>query len=116
MNEILAHRGDTVNHKENTYKSITKINEINSKKIKIGIEFDIQLTKDEKLICFHDKNMKRLFNKDYIIENINSEIIKEFKDICYLDDILNFYKNNKNIILNIEVKCFQLSELKKNIM
>ena len=83
------------------------------KKIKIGIEFDIQLTKDEKLICFHDKNMKRLFNKDYIIENINSEIIKEFKDICYLDDILNFYKDNKNIILNIEVKCFQLSELKK---
>ena len=112
MKEVFAHRGDTVNHVENTYNSIIEIDKISSNELNIGIEFDIQLTNDDKLICFHDKNMKRLFNKDIVIEEMNTTDIK-IKDICYLNDILNYYKDNKNIILNIEVKCFNLNKLKK---
>ena len=35
----------------------------------INIELDVQLTKDNKLIVFHDSNLKRLTNVDKNIKN-----------------------------------------------
>lgn len=59
----------------------------------INIELDVQLTKDNKLIVFHDSNLKRLTNVDKNIKN------------CTLDEI------NKLTLLNTNYKIPTLLEV-----
>ena len=112
---ILCHRGDTTNYTENTIKSLSSILKIENDNVLIGIEFDIQLTKDDMLICYHDKDMKRLYKDDRIIEDTNSYDIKN-DNICYLEDIINLFKNNKKYILNIELKIYNLDNERKYLL
>lgn len=68
--KIIAHRGFwiTENTDENSIKSLK-----NAQKLGVyGSEFDIQMTKNEVPI-YHDKKIK-----DYIIENTNYNILKDF--------------------------------------
>ena len=41
-------------------------------KKKFGIETDLQVTKDNKLICFHDSNLKRTFKLNVNVKNHNT--------------------------------------------
>ena len=75
----ILHRGDTKKYLENTIESIASA--INNQNYQ-GIEIDIQLTKDNKWIIFHDINLKRLTGIDKNINDIN------YKDL----PIIN-YKN-----------------------
>ncbi len=47
-----------------------------------GIELDIQLTKDEKVVVFHDDNLKRICGVD---AKVNSMTYKELQQFCLLD-------------------------------
>lgn len=102
----LCHRGISDYFPENTLGSIF---EVTKKKIYSGVEFDIQLTKDNKWIIYHDDNLLRLNNIDTKIEDINySDINKitwkgnKFK-VNLLTDLLE--KNfEENFIFNIEIK------------
>lgn len=92
--KYIIHRGITSNKiKENTYESIKKA--LNDK-TSAGVEFDIRLTKDKKIVLFHDP----LINFS-IIENTNyQDIIKE-NYLWTLDKILSI---NTNKILLIDIK------------
>ena len=101
----LLHRGDTTNYPENTKESI--ISALNNKKYN-GFETDIRLTKDNKWIIFHDKNLKRMCNNELNVKDCkykNLPLIK-FKDNYYkiplLNDIVNL--NYPLKIFNIEIK------------
>ena len=52
---IIAHRGDVTNAPENTIPAFTKALELGAD----GIELDVRLTKDEKLVVFHDRRLER---------------------------------------------------------
>ena len=53
----LLHRGDTLNYPENTIESIkSALSNINYN----GFETDLQLTKDDKWIIFHDDDTKKI--------------------------------------------------------
>ena len=58
---IIAHRGihNNLDIPENSIKSFKE-----AIKQKLPIEFDVQLTKDNKIIIFHDYNLKRMTNLD----------------------------------------------------
>ena len=62
------------------------------------IEGDVYSTKDQKLVMIHDRNLKRLCNKDVDITNLNSSEFPHFrKDIGvdFSDD--KYYSNEENI-------------------
>ena len=67
---IFAHRGASAYCIENTMDSFQKAIEM-----KVGIESDIQITKDKILVCFHDPVFK-IGNKWHIISNLTFEELK----------------------------------------
>lgn len=96
---IIAHRGVTENGlKENTKESLTAIKSIKTD-IKLGIEFDIQITLDNKIIIFHDEEI----DKKIIEQTTYSEILEIDNDIIELEEILKEFDNTK-FLLNIELK------------
>lgn len=99
--QLIAHRGnDNHNFKENTKEAILACLD---KDYIAGVEFDIRLTKDKKIVINH--NML-IFDDDKNFYPIHSKTLKEIKknnpNISTLESVLSSIKNNK--ILLIEIK------------
>lgn len=102
---IIAHRGvyDNKNIPENSIEAFKK-----ALSYKYPIELDVQLTKDNILVVFHDFTLTRMTtNTNYIqdmkyedIKKINlldtKEIIPKFKDVIKIV--------NEEVLLDIEIK------------
>ena len=99
MKLLLAHRGVHYKHPENSFRAILEIFKYKSEKFNFGVEFDINLTKDNKLILFHDE----MINNIRIIDLNYNEIKKINKDIPLLEDIFKLF-HNKDYVLDIELK------------
>lgn len=105
MNNKIAHRGmfDNIKIPENSISSFKK-----ALKYNYPIELDIQLTKDNVLVVFHDYNLKRLTNVDKLVSEITYKELKELKllntkeHIPTLQEVL-LLVNNK-VLLDIEIK------------
>lgn len=73
-----------------------------------GIELDVRLTKDEKVIVFHDKNLIRLCADRRKIRTQNYTAIKNIKlynsneTIPLLSDVLNLVKGKVPIIIEVK--------------
>ena len=107
---LFGHRGAPQILHENSIDSILKSIELGSH----GIETDIQITKDNKIILFHD---------DFIVSNTDTHIIRETNyktiiNICtqntipapaLIDDLINIIKNHPLIVFNIEIKSNSLN-------
>lgn len=98
---IISHRGLYDNEKiyENSLQAIKK-----AKDKGYIIEIDIHLTKDNKIVVFHDHNTKRITNKDMIIEeslyrDLNNQNIIH---IPLLKEVLSLV--DKKVPLLIEIK------------
>lgn len=104
-NLIFAHRGvhDNIKIPENSILSFKK-----AIKYKFNIELDIQLTKDNVLVVFHDDNLKRLTGINNSISNLTYNKLNDLRllntdqKIPRLKDILNIV--NGKVILDIEIK------------
>ena len=108
MNKIIAHRGKTNKKvKENTYLAI--INALNDYNID-GVEFDIRLTLDNKIVLSHDSNIIRTSNGIGKIENMNLKNLQKYnfgsknfyQTIPTLDKILTI-KTNKILLIEVKV-------------
>ena len=95
---LLAHRGYTKKFQENTYEAFfeslfyTRID---------GIELDVCQTADKQLVCFHDINLKRLFDIDKNINQIEFKDLKDLpikKELLYGKNLIS-YKYNTKIVL-----------------
>lgn len=97
-----AHRGIYNNETiiENTLKSFlaTIKSEFD------GIELDLRMIADGSIVVFHDKTLKRLFNKDDIVDYLNLKQLKNiFNNIIELEDVLDLVqKYNLKCILDIK--------------
>ena len=72
-----------------------------------GIETDLHITKDNKIICFHDFNLKRKFRINKFIKNLNfKEINKIAKKFGYylpeLKELVSIAKDNSYLMLEIK--------------
>lgn len=102
---IIAHRGVHDNKKipENSLKAFEKAIELN-----YPIELDVQLTKDNVLVVFHDFNLTRMTKKTDYIQDMNLEEIKEItlletkERIPTLREVLELV--NESVLLDIEIK------------
>tara|TARA_B110000438_G_scaffold156998_1_gene150485 strand:- start:502 stop:1146 length:645 start_codon:yes stop_codon:yes gene_type:complete len=103
MPHLLIHRGLAKrNFKENTIEAFKYCFEK-----KYGIETDIHCTKDSKIVCFHDFNLKSKFKIDISLKNINyQELLKisknKKKTIPLLKDLIRLSKNKRFLMLEIK--------------
>ena len=84
--KTIAHRGihNNIDIPENSLLAFKKAKELN-----IPIELDIQITKDNRLIVFHDYSLNRMTNID-----------KKIKDCTYQElSRINLLKTNEKIPL-----------------
>jgi len=82
-----------------------------------GIETDIHCTKDNKIICFHDFNLKNKFKVNRRIKDTNYNEIKKISlkfnsKVPLLDDLLKL--NRSKFPLMIELKTIFSKSFSKN--
>ena len=76
-------------------------------KRKFGIETDLQVTKENKLVCFHDFNLKRKFKLNVNVKDINYPKLKKISNknkapIPLLKDLLKISNNKHRLLLEIK--------------
>ena len=76
-------------------------------KKKYGIETDLQVTKDNQLICFHDFNLRRKFNLNRNVKDINYSTLKKISNkrkapVPKLEDLLRISRNKYPLLLEIK--------------
>ena len=100
-----AHRGAQQIYHENSLKAFKKAIELGCD----GVEIDVQITKDKKIIIFHDLYI-RLDNKKYFISKYT---YREIVDLCssthqpkphLFHNIIPLINSNPDIVFNIEIK------------
>lgn len=108
---IIGHRGACGYAPENTLASFAKAHELGA----TWVEFDVQLTQDEKVVVFHDGNLTRLAGVNAVLADldyaeasqydIGSSFSSEFagQSIPLLEDVLR-YLLEVGITPNIEIK------------
>lgn len=126
---ILAHRGLVTEYQENTLASIEAAIDSN---VCDGSEFDVFLTKDNKVVLFHDENMKRLTGIDRSIYDMTWDDLKTIQvkqeievdggmrqyakpaAIPLLEDVLETIKG-RDFFLDVELKAYAPSWVKRKI-
>lgn len=104
-NLLFAHRGvhNNLDVPENSIKAFKL-----ALKNNLNIELDIQLSKDNILVVFHDENLKRMTNVDKKLNELTYSEIKKLRlletnqTIPTLKEVLNII--NGKVILDIEIK------------
>ena len=104
-NLLFAHRGvhNNIDIPENSIKAFKQ-----ALKNNLNIELDIQLTKDNILVVFHDFNLKRMADIDKNLNELTYSEIKKIRllktneTIPTLKEVLNIV--NGKVILDIEIK------------
>jgi glycerophosphoryl diester phosphodiesterase len=71
---VIAHRGSSAQAPENTLPAF----QLAWAQGADGIEADFQLTKDGKIICFHDKDTKRLAGQPLNVADATLEALRQF--------------------------------------
>jgi len=126
---ILAHRGFVTEHQENTLASVEAA--VTSDYCQ-GTEFDVFLTKDNRVVLFHDENMKRLTGIDREIYDMTWDDLKTIQilpeievdggirkyagpnSIPLLEDVLETLKG-KDCFVDIELKAYSPRWSKRKI-
>lgn len=112
VTKIIAHRGLTSEHLENTISAL-KASFDGLPEGADGVEFDVQLSKDLVPIVFHDRELERLTGIKANIDDKTAEELAAIKqrntlkysltyDISTLDDVLQALPNDK--LINVELK------------
>ena len=69
---IIAHRGDASKAPENTLPAFQKAYESGAD----GIELDVRLTRDNQLVVFHDRSLKRIAGVNGLVTNASLDEIR----------------------------------------
>lgn len=106
--EIIAHRGNN-NHdyKENTLEAI--LDSLNKDYV-AGVEIDIRITKDNKLVVIHDYYINDVSNGFGSVKEMSLRNLRKFNfgseeipcKIATLEDVLKNVTNGKKIIIEIK--------------
>jgi glycerophosphoryl diester phosphodiesterase len=65
-----------------------------------GFECDVRLTKDKQIICYHDKDAKRLSNLDLKIADTNYDQLKKTVNPLKLEQLLDLaIKSEKDLVI-----------------
>ena len=93
---IYAHRGASGEFAEGSQTAYLAAIEQGSD----GFECDVRLTKDKQIICYHDKDAKRLSNLDLKIADTNYDQLKRAINPLKLEQLLDLaIKSKKDLAI-----------------
>ena len=107
---IIAHRGDVSSAPENTLPAFQRAFESGAD----GIELDVRLTRDEQLVVFHDRSLKRIGGVRGLVTNASLDEIRsldvgerfgpEFRGVVAptLDEVFDLLP--PDYLINVEMK------------
>ncbi|ERI10470.1 glycerophosphodiester phosphodiesterase [Aneurinibacillus aneurinilyticus] len=110
---IYAHRGSSIRFPENTLPAFTRAIKDGAN----GIELDVQLTRDEQIVVFHDWTLQRITGRrgkisDYTLKQLRTMDFGIWKHTTFagvriptLEQVFKQF-TGKNIMINIELKNF----------
>lgn len=105
---IFAHRGYSAKFPENTLKAFKKGFEYGAD----GLELDLRMTADKKIVVIHDEDLERLFGvKIKVCESTLSELRRYHRDgepIPTFEEVLSIIPKGK--LLNAEFKEHEVAE------
>ncbi|MCY9094063.1 glycerophosphodiester phosphodiesterase [Bacillus inaquosorum] len=111
MTKIFAHRGASGQFPENTMLAFEKGIEAGAD----GIELDVQLTKDGRIVVIHDERLDRTTSLKGFVKDTAYDVIKKANaaanhnqmdndiKVPLLEDVLS-WAEKKNFLINIELK------------
>ena len=106
--KIISHRGNNISvYKGNTKEAILAALDIDYID---GVEFDVRITKDKKIVVIHDPIINLVSNGSGIVKKIKYKKLlkynfgtKEYPSkICLLEELLNSIKTKKIILIEIK--------------
>nr|WP_232423526.1 MULTISPECIES: glycerophosphodiester phosphodiesterase [Bacillus] len=109
--QIFAHRGAAGTFPENTMVAFKEAERVGAD----GIELDVQLTKDGKVVVIHDEQLDRTTNQKGLVMDYTLKELKQFDasykygkktgfvEIPTLEEVLTWLQGN-SMLLNIELK------------
>ncbi|MEN3042490.1 MAG: glycerophosphodiester phosphodiesterase family protein [Fervidobacterium sp.] len=107
--KILGHRGVPVLLKENTIPSLLKAFEFGAD----GIETDLRITKDGKIVLIHDETLKSFCGEDIRVKDLELNDLSKFSSdglkVPTLEEFLEVVPKYK--CLNLEIKDYEAGEL-----
>ena len=81
-----------------------------------GFECDVRLTKDKQIICYHDKDTKRLSNLDLEIAKSTYSQLKESINPFRLDELLDLaILNKKDLVIEFKHPVPTRGEIEKHV-
>ncbi len=104
--QVVAHRGESTHHIENTLEAIqTSIDQ----DIKV-IEIDVVLTKDNEVVVFHDLNLKRLTGDERRVSEVNLSELQTLtltqgsltSSIPTLEEVLSITPSDVSLLIELK--------------
>ena len=108
MSNFIAHRAlNSKKYSENTKEAI--LNSLKYDYIK-GIEIDVRMTKDKKIVVIHDSSINRTSNGSRFVKNMTLKELKKYNfgtdknpsQISTLNEILDIIPSDKFILIEIK--------------
>ncbi|WP_052699825.1 glycerophosphodiester phosphodiesterase [Martelella endophytica] len=101
--KIIAHRGDSASHPENTPRSWAAAYANGA----YAIEADIRMSKDGSCICAHDPDLARLFGRPERPENLTRDVLLALESetgarIATLEEVLCHAAEGRAVLLDIK--------------
>ena len=123
MVEVIGHRGASSEAPENTLAA----NRLAFQQNADGIEVDVRLTKDHKLVCVHDKNTLRTAGQELVIKESTLKELKSLdvglwkgkkwkgETIPTLEEVLEEIPRDKKIFIEIKIGTESINPLIEDI-
>ena len=123
MVEVIGHRGASSEAPENTLAA----NLLAFQQSADGIEVDVRLTKDQKLVCMHDKNTLRTTGQELVIKESTLKELKSLdvglwkgkqwkgETIPTLEEVLQEIPEDKKIFIEIKTGTESIDPLIEDI-
>lgn len=109
--QFVAHRGYPVRLTENTLESVKAAVDIGAR----YVEVDIQLTKDQQPVLFHDRTLQRLANDEHAVHQLEwsalqKRTLTQSLNIPHLNELVRYIQSTTEVLFFIEVKRNSLAE------
>lgn len=108
---FLSHRGESDDAPENTLAAFVLAMERDSD----GIELDIRMTSDKKIVCVHDPSLKRVAGVDIEVADHTYKELCEVHPVPLISEALDALLPGKFIQIELKGKPFDLTELRQLI-
>lgn len=105
---FLSHRGESDDAPENSAEAFALAMERDSD----GIELDIRMTRDNKIVCVHDETLQRVAHSDLMVPEHTYEELCAVHPVPLISEALEILLPGKLIQIELKGKPFDLTELR----